>query len=126
MQSRYSSEHHPVNISNTDDDDSIFPFSTGFVVAAKAKSISAAAEAAPSSLNIDFSQPTNGRTAMTDGGKAVFLTWKDVCVTVPDKKNGGETSILRRITGYAEPGKLLAVMGPSGSGKSTLLDALAG
>ncbi|KAJ6299481.1 hypothetical protein OIU76_020446 [Salix suchowensis] len=28
--------------------------------------------------------------------------------------------------GYAEPGRIMAIMGPSGSGKSTLLDSLAG
>ncbi|CAA6655701.1 unnamed protein product [Spirodela intermedia] len=34
--------------------------------------------------------------------------------------------VLEGLTGYAEPGSLMALMGPSGSGKSTLLDALAG
>lgn len=57
----------------------------------------------------------------------VCLTWKDLSVTV---SNGGTKDgckpILQSLTGYANPGEVLAVMGPSGSGKSTLLDALAG
>ena len=52
----------------------------------------------------------------------VFLTWKDLWVTVPDGKNGSR-AILQGLTGYAQPGE---VLGPSGCGKSTLLDALAG
>lgn len=63
-----------------------------------------------------------------DGGataKGIFLTWKDLWVTVSSERNGCRP-ILQGLTGYAEPGELLAVMGPSGCGKSTLLDALAG
>ncbi|KAG4969563.1 hypothetical protein JHK85_035984 [Glycine max] len=55
----------------------------------------------------------------------ICLTWKDVWVTASNKKNGSK-SILQRLTGYAKPGQLLAIMGPSGCGKSTLLDTLAG
>ncbi|KAL5738746.1 hypothetical protein ACOSP7_031507 [Xanthoceras sorbifolium] len=55
----------------------------------------------------------------------VFLTWKDLHVRVSKGKNGSHP-ILQGLTGYAEPGKVLAIMGPSGSGKSSLLDALAG
>ncbi|KAF5444193.1 hypothetical protein F2P56_036687 [Juglans regia] len=55
----------------------------------------------------------------------VFLTWKDLSVTVSNGKRGTK-SILQDLTGYARPGELLAIMGPSGCGKSTLLDALAG
>lgn len=58
-------------------------------------------------------------------GRSVFITWEDLWVKVPDKRNGSR-SILRGLNGYAKPGQVLAVMGPSGSGKSTLLDALAG
>ncbi|KAG6711064.1 hypothetical protein I3842_05G035100 [Carya illinoinensis] len=68
--------------------------------------------------DIDHRQPADD----LDG---VFLTWKDLCVTVSDGKRGTKP-ILQSLIGYARPGELLAIMGPSGCGKSTLLDALAG
>ena len=44
--------------------------------------------------------------------EGLFLTWKDLWVTVPDGKNG-RRPILQGLTGYAEPGEMLAIMGPS-------------
>lgn len=59
------------------------------------------------------------------GDISAWLTWKDLTVSVANGR--GEThQVLQSLTGYAEPGYMMAIMGPSGSGKSTLLDALAG
>lgn len=59
------------------------------------------------------------------GNVSAWLTWQELCVTV-SISNGETQTVLQGLTGYAEPGTLMALMGPSGSGKSTLLDALAG
>jgi ABC-type multidrug transport system ATPase subunit len=59
----------------------------------------------------------------------MWLSFSDLHYTVkvpgPD---GGlvDRPLLRGVNGYAEPGKLTALMGASGAGKTTLLDVLAG
>jgi ABC-type multidrug transport system ATPase subunit len=55
----------------------------------------------------------------------VFLTWEDLSVTASSGKAKAAV-IIDKISGYARPGEVLALMGPSGCGKTTLLDALAG
>lgn len=74
--------------------------------------------------SLDSHQQTSCREVkwQEDG---VFLTWQDLWVTV-SAANNGNRPILQGLTGYAQPGEMLAIMGPSGCGKSTLLDALAG
>uniref|UniRef100_A0A6N2LHN2 ABC transporter domain-containing protein n=1 Tax=Salix viminalis TaxID=40686 RepID=A0A6N2LHN2_SALVM len=74
------------------------------------------------------SMPSSGGGGGGGGGATnhggVFLTWEDLWVTVSNGKRGSK-SILQGLTGYAQPGEVMAIMGPSGCGKSTLLDALA-
>ena len=93
--------------------------------------------------NIPYPQPevlqTNDKVLTTFKGDAIKLTeingsvqrekditvtWENLWVTVSSGKK--KKPILQDLTGYARPGRILAIMGPSGCGKSTLLDALAG
>ncbi|KAI0484999.1 ABC-2 type transporter-domain-containing protein [Xylariaceae sp. FL0804] len=52
-----------------------------------------------------------------------IFTWRDVEYTVPYL--GGEKKLLNKVSGYAKPGKMVALMGASGAGKTTLLNTLA-
>ncbi|KAJ6302964.1 hypothetical protein OIU77_016952 [Salix suchowensis] len=57
--------------------------------------------------------------------RGVYLVWDDLSVVIPNFGNGPTRRLLQGLRGYAEPGRIMAIMGPSGSGKSTLLDSLA-
>ena len=61
-----------------------------------------------------------------DEARSMYLVWEDLTVVLPNFGSGPTRRLLKGLNGYAEPGKIMAIMGPSGSGKSTLLDALAG
>ncbi|GAB4835246.1 ABC transporter G member 12 [Ancistrocladus abbreviatus] len=59
-------------------------------------------------------------------GAMTYLVWEDLTVALPSSGHGHTRKLLHGLCGYAEPGKIMAIMGPSGSGKSTLLDSLGG
>ncbi|KAL9336342.1 hypothetical protein Peur_070830 [Populus x canadensis] len=54
------------------------------------------------------------------------LVWENLTVELPSMASGSTRKLLSDLSGYAEPGHIMAIMGSSGSGKSTLLDSLAG
>ncbi|CAI9761621.1 unnamed protein product [Fraxinus pennsylvanica] len=62
----------------------------------------------------------------SNGGAGAYLVWEDLTALLPNFGHGPPKKLLHGLNGYAEPGRIMAVMGPSGSGKSTLLDSLAG
>ncbi|KAL9675919.1 hypothetical protein QQ045_004127 [Rhodiola kirilowii] len=70
---------------------------------------------------------SSGNGGGGDRKKGTYLVWKDLSVIIPNFGSVEPTrKLLQGLHGYAEPGRIMAIMGPSGSGKSTLLDSLAG
>uniref|UniRef100_A0A7N0TU25 ABC transporter domain-containing protein n=2 Tax=Kalanchoe fedtschenkoi TaxID=63787 RepID=A0A7N0TU25_KALFE len=68
-----------------------------------------------------------GNGGGADRKKGTYLVWKNLSVIIPNFGSLEPTrKLLQDLNGYAEPGRIMAIMGPSGSGKSTLLDSLAG
>ncbi|KAK1277460.1 ABC transporter G family member 15 [Acorus gramineus] len=62
----------------------------------------------------------------TQKERLVYLVWEDLTASLPNYGKGQTKKLLKGLSGFAEPGRIMAIMGPSGSGKSTLLDSLAG
>eukprot|EP00940_MAST-03C_sp_MAST-3C-sp2_P002559 g2559.t1 len=58
----------------------------------------------------------------------VNLAFKNLVYTVEltGEAKGTTRDLLKKVNGYAKPGRLTALMGSTGAGKSTLLDVLAG
>ncbi|GAB1312526.1 ATP-binding cassette transporter snq2 [Madurella fahalii] len=70
-------------------------------------------------------------TSMSNGDGAALkgltkseriFTWEDVSYTVPTP--AGPKRLLDKVSGYAKPGVMVALMGASGAGKTTLLNTL--
>ncbi|KAE8728263.1 hypothetical protein F3Y22_tig00004630pilonHSYRG00047 [Hibiscus syriacus] len=114
MQSLGSEQDDPYKLSNNIETN--FPFSIGFTRTNN--------DNPPTGSGIHMESVAYCTTDPTQkANNGVFLTWTDLWVTVFGGEKGTK-AILQGLTGFAEPGKVLAIMGPSGSGKSTLLDTL--
>ncbi|GLT68181.1 hypothetical protein SLA2020_404370 [Shorea laevis] len=57
-------------------------------------------------------------------GKGIYSVWEDLNVVLPNFGNKPTKSSLQGLNGFAEPGRIMAIMVPSGFGKSTLLALL--
>jgi ATP-binding cassette subfamily G (WHITE) protein 2 (SNQ2) len=94
------------------------------------------AATAPSDVEKGAQVPTSGSSGTSqtiDGGQedealqeisgsdSVF-TWENVDYSVPYM--GGQRQLLNKVSGYAKPGVMVALMGASGAGKTTLLNTL--
>ena len=63
----------------------------------------------------------------TWGAGSGYLVWEDLTAVLPSySADRPVKKIINGLSGYAFPGRILAIMGPSGSGKSTLLDSISG
>ncbi|KAL0042761.1 hypothetical protein WJX79_009987 [Trebouxia sp. C0005] len=56
----------------------------------------------------------------------VTIVWKDLTVTTRVKLTQKRKTLLKNVSGYAEPRNILAVVGPPGSGKSAMVAAMSG
>ncbi|KAL3715787.1 hypothetical protein ACJRO7_007522 [Eucalyptus globulus] len=78
-------------------------------------------EAGKDMMDKDFAEKESD--SVRGQSSASYLVWDHLTVSV---SAGSKRKLLNRLSGYAQTGRILAVMGPSGSGKSTFLDSLAG
>jgi ABC-type glutathione transport system ATPase component len=92
-------------------------------------SVSAAADAGMELEKGDFSHGPTGHHSLDASTVLPFapasVAFRDMSYTVP-LPGGGQKVLLHRVSGYAIPGRITALMGASGAGKTTLLDVLAG
>eukprot|EP01083_Nonionella_stella_P195902 721186_1 len=68
----------------------------------------------------------HGESSKNDNNLDIYVSWKNLSFTVPNKEKKKNKIILDNLNGCVKPGELVAVIGPSGSGKSSFLNCIAG
>lgn len=80
-----------------------------------------------SSVSSSTSQASEHIVDMSeDAPPEVTIVWKELTVTTRVKWAEKRKTLLKKVSGYAEPRNILAVVGPPGSGKSALVAAMSG
>ncbi|KAL3144206.1 hypothetical protein ABBQ32_003987 [Trebouxia sp. C0010 RCD-2024] len=80
-----------------------------------------------SSVSSSTSQASEHAVDMPDDTSSeVTIVWQDLSVTTKDKWTKKRKVLLKKVSGYAEPRNIVAVVGPPGSGKSALVAAMCG
>lgn len=77
------------------------------------------------SLKVSHSLPRHCVGDCPGDPPSATITWDKLTVVAKDSK-GNAKELLKQVSGFLEPKRMLAIMGPSGCGKTTLLDTLAG
>ncbi|KAM5577178.1 hypothetical protein ABKV19_007829 [Rosa sericea] len=103
----------------------IFPFSIGFKSTTTGTAYASVVEKSLQAENAYVRRSGATHVELGSRKNGISLTWEDLWVGVGDGKSE-QKMILQGLTGFAQPGEVLAIMGRSGCGKSTILDALAG
>jgi len=85
--------------------------------------VAVAATTSSSSSHSLTTDPAGAGKLSATGGHGAVLTWHNLNYTVD--ANGEPKQLLNNVMGFAEHGRMLALMGSSGAGKTTLLDVLA-
>jgi ABC-type multidrug transport system ATPase subunit len=73
----------------------------------------------------DPGSPMESPSGRTFAAMHGLLAWEDLRLTI-ESPTAGKIDILRGVSGFATPGRLLAIMGASGSGKTSFLDVVCG
>ena len=105
------------------------PAANGSSLPSSASAANASSASLPRAASSTFGEDTLKTLREALPFTPMWMSFNDLHYTVKIPGEHGQTvdkPLLQGVTGYAEPGRMTALMGASGAGKTTLLDVLAG